>query len=372
MAEITEREVKSLFNEFKRAVRQGGTFSEERLNTMIERTSGLSVVIPHYFLHKLCDVDIDSIPGYLFKKYKIAENQPEDEKERWSLPKIYSSVEKALNELMKESGNASDGRKPESKNYDQKVRELIVWSAELWFLFNLQKCEHSPVKRFIKSNAVELFCEFFNPIDGTDETRFEVLAEKDCVDIMEKLLCPELGVSSSLQEYFDEKGNVIRFCQTPMSQGMIKTVNPHSKKFYIIPRPSDRNNFAKMYGIVVCGFFKPDQADYSKPEQQAATAIEDAFKKVNMDVIDTKTDPQIFESENLFTELRKWVEDKLKDIENGCSLLVLTVFCHGIYGHLAHEVEGNLLCMAIEELFKLFNKYDGLKEIPKVSKIFAC
>jgi len=369
--QLTEGKVKNLFKEFKQILRDGKKCLAVTLNAMIERTSGLSA--DHDFLNNLCDAakNIDSIPDYLFSKYKIAENQPEDEKEGWSLSEIYSSVEKELNELMTKSGNASDGRKPESKS-DKKVWELIVWSAELWFLWNLQKCEHSSVKRFIESNAVELFHEFFDPRADKDEPHFDVLAEEDCVDIMEKLLCPELGVSLSLQEYFDENGNVIGFCKTPMSQNMIKIVKPHSKKFYIIPRPSERNNFAKMYGIIVCGFFKPDQATFFKAEQLAATAIEDALDEINIDIIHTKTHPQIFESENLFTDLRRWVGDKVSGIENRCSLLILTILCHGKYGHLAHEIRGNWLYMEIEELLKLFETYGGLKGIPKVGKILAC
>jgi len=273
---------------------------------------------------------------------------------------------------MGESGNASDGRKPESKN-DKEVCKLIVWSAELWFLWNLQKCKHDSVKRFIESNAKDLFLEFFAPIIANeDDSRFEVLAEKDCIDIIEKILCDELGVSSSLKKYLEDKDKARKFCQNSMSQNMIKAINPHSKKYYIIPRPRKEKGFAKMYGIIVCGFFKPYQALFSGAEQQAATAMKDAFEEVNIDIIDTKTDPQIFESENLFTKLRKWVEDKLSGIEKDCSFLILTVLCHGIYGSLTHEVRGNWLYMEIEELLKLFEKFGGLKGIPKVSKILAC
>jgi len=370
MAELTEEEVKNLFGEFKRVLRQGGAFSAEPLNNMIKRTSDRP---DHNFLTNLRNAakNTASISDYLFIKYKGTESQP-TEGEGGLLPELYSLVEKELDSLL-ENGICPnyDLEKEKDKN-DQEVWELIVWSAELWFLWKLQKCEHDSVKRFIESNVENLSREFFYLRYDKDEPRFEVLAEKDCVDIMKKLLCPELGVTSSLQEYFDEKSNVIRFCKTPMSQNMIKIVAPHSKKFYIIPRPSDRNNFAKMYGIIVRGFFKPDQPDYFEAEQQAGTAIEAAFKIANINIIDSKDHPYIFESEHFSTKLCKWVEDELKVITNDCSLLILAVFCHGIYGHLSHKVGEEWRRLKIEDLFKLFEKFDGLKGIPKVSKLFAC
>jgi len=370
MAELTEKEVKNLFDEFKRVLREGGAFSAEPLNNMIERTSDRP---DHNFLINLRNAaeNTASISDYLFIKYKGAEMQP-TEGEEGLIPELYSLVEKELDNLLENKKYPKYDLERERDRNDQEVWELIVWSAELWFLWNLQKCKHDSVKRFIESNAVELYCEFFGPIADKNETRFEVLAEKDCVDVIKKLLCSELGVSSFLREYLDKKGNVKEFCKAPMSQNLIKIVNTHPKKFHIIPRPSDRNNFAKMYGFIVCGFSQSDQASIkcSKAEQQAATAIEDAFKKVNIDI--KKTPCEVFGLKDFFTELCKWIRGELKIIENRCSLLILTVLCHGIYGNLGHKVGGEKLYLEIKELFKLFNEYNGLKGIPKVSKIFVC
>jgi len=377
MAELTEEEVKNLFDEFKRVLRKGGAFSAEPLNTMIEIISDSPAVdIPdHTFLTNLRDAaeNTASISDYLFIKYKSAEMQPA-EGEGGLLPELYSLVEKELDNLLENEIYPNyDLKRERDRNY-QEVWELIVLSAELWFLWNLRKCKHNSVKQFIESNAVELFHEFFGPIADEDDPRFEVLAENDCVDIMEKILCDELGVSSSLQKYLEDKDKARKLCQNSMSQKMIKAINPHSKKFYIIPRP--RENFAKMYGFVVNGFFTLDETCYSEArcfeaEQRAVTSIEDAFKIVKIQIIDTRNRSDIFKSENLFSKLREWVEGELSGIKNGCSLLVLTVLCHGIYGHLTHNVRGNKLRMEIEKLFISFGKFDGLKGIPKVGT-FAC
>jgi len=370
--QLTEGKVKSLFDGFKQILRQGGTFSAVILD-MIERTSGLSAV--NDFLNNLRDVakNIDSISDCLFAKYKIAENQPEDEREGWSLQEIYSSVEEELNGLMTKSRIASDGRKPESKN-DEEVWMLIVWSVELWFLFNLQKCKHDSVKRFIESNAVELFHEFFDPRDK-DEPRFEVLAEKDCVDIMKKLLCPKLGVSSFLLGYLDKKDNVKEFCKTPMSKEMIRTVEPYSKLVYIIPRPSEGIKFAKMYGIIVSGFFIEDATastsdhglSFPEQEERAANKMSTALQAVGVEVKQIKLKIARLPSSEVFPYFKETFKEVLNKIEH-CSLFIMSIFCHGAYGYLHN---GNCSSvMKIEELLIILKVYQHLQGIPKVCNIY--
>jgi len=98
-----------------------------------------------------------------------------------------------------------------------------------------------------------------------------------------------------------------------------------------------------------------------------------AFKIVKLKTIETKNHSHIFETKEFSKKLHEWLEGELSCIENDCSLVILTILCHGIHGHLSHEVGGEWgMPMEIEKLFELFKKIGGLKGIPKVSKIFAC
>jgi len=381
MAELTEGEVKNLFDEFKRILTQGGEFSEEPLNTMIERTSGSPEV--NDFLKNLRDAakntakNTASISDYLFAMYKSDGMQPA-EGEGGLLRSFYKFVEEKLNGLMGESSEAYNKKNLENKN-DEEVWELIMWSAELWFLCNLQKCGHDSVGRFIKSNAKELFHEFFDPRAKKNEPRFDVLAENDCVDIMKTLLRPELGVTSFLQKYFDEKGNVSWFCQTPMSQDMIRIVKPHSKKFYIIPRPSEEKDFAKMYALHASGFFKESQEgataspsdfypSFSEQDDRAAKRMKKALKRVGVEPIEINIAG--LESSEVFPELESRIKDELDKMEH-CSLFILSIFCCGVYGYLFHGTDVDLNNKKIEDLLQILQDHANLQDIPKVCNTYS-
>ena len=119
---------------------------------------------------------------------------------------------------------------------------------ELWFLSVLDTFDSNDIKAWTVAHGAELFMPFIVSKLNDGESKFEILVEKDFVNILRELNQHDI-FTEKCTEYMKDKTNILQVCKREMTANMRAVLSESCKDFYIIPRNGTGVGRLKMYGV---------------------------------------------------------------------------------------------------------------------------
>ena len=121
---------------------------------------------------------------------------------------------------------------------------------ELWFLSVLDTFDSNDIRAWTVAHGAELFMSFIGSKLDDGDSKFDLLVEKDFVDILQELYQHDI-FAEKCTEYMKDKTNILQVCKREMTGELRAVLSESCKDFYIIPRNGIDEDEVKMYGEFV-------------------------------------------------------------------------------------------------------------------------
>ena len=181
-----------------------------------------------------------------YKLTSMGEGQPDEDREVCENPKLYSSVERIMDAIYSGFQQIPENFSPPRK--DAEYKQGVPWCMELWFLSVLDTFDSNDIKAWTVAHGAELFMSFIGSKLDDGDSKFDLLVEKDFVDILQELYQHDI-FAEKCTEYMKDKTNILQVCKREMTADMRAVLSESCEDFYIIPRNGTRVGRLKMYGV---------------------------------------------------------------------------------------------------------------------------
>ena len=290
------------------------------------------------FMEQLANHGLTLETFVYYKLTSMGENQPQEHRDMCENPKLYSSVERIMDAIRSGFQQIPENFSPPKK--DAEYKQGVPWCMELWFLSVLDTFDSNDIKAWTVAHGAQLFMSFIGSQLDDGDSKFDILVEKDFVDILRELYQHDI-FAEKCTEYMKDKTNILQVCKREMTANMRAVLSEKCEDFYIIPRNGTREGRLKMYSRVFNYFLRDDdQTGYihfqrhgDEPER-----IQESMESLGFSQIPDRNQGEWFDSNQREWTVPKIVEDFTAAFERlDCSLLLFCLYTHGINGHVMDQ-----------------------------------